>query len=434
MEGNITLSQKEIRRGQILEQVMIKQLTLKEVCRFLGVGYRQAKRLKARYVHDSTSGLAHGNRGMPSPRALDLKRRQHIIDLRQDRYSQFNDVHFTEMLQAREDIHISRVSVRHILRAAGIPPKRSRRPPKHRSRRPPKIKFGMMAQCDGSPHLWFGPDHPPCCLMLAVDDATSTILAAFFVPTETAEAYLRLLDMVLQRYGIPLALYHDRHASLVRNDGHWSLEEQLQGFQYPTHVGRVLEDLGIQSIPAYSAQAKGRVERSFGVLQDRLIAELALEGITDMDSANSWLTQTFIPRYNRRFSKKPATDGSAFRKISSQERFYKLAFAYEAVVGNDNCVRLGGITFDIPSAKIRFSFAKKTVQVRQHLDGSWSLWFKQQKIAVHPPTPFREPIRSWRPKSKDQTGAKQITQVYISSKPAPLLPRTHWQPAQEAGT
>lgn len=413
---------------------MTKQQTLKEICQFLCVSYRQAKRLKARYVHNGTSGLAHGNRGNPSPRALNPELRQRIIDLRQNIYSQFNDVHFAEMLQERENIHICRVSVRHILRAAGIPPKRRRRPPKHRSRRPPKEKFGIMIQWDGSPHPWFGPDYPPCCLMLAVDDATNTILAAFFVPAETAEAYLRLLDMVLRRHGIPLSIYHDCHSSLVRNDDHWSLEEQLQGYQYPTHVGRVFAELGIQSIPAYSPQAKGRVERSFGVLQDRLIAELALEGITDMDRANSWLLQTFIPRYNRRFARKPDSQGSVFRKISAQERFLKLAFAYAAVVGNDNCVRLGGITFDIPQTKTRLSFAKKTVQVRQHLDGSWSLWFNQLKIASHPPTPFREPIRSWRPKhSKDQTGAKQITQVYISSKPDPLLPRTHWQPARKAG-
>jgi hypothetical protein len=144
----------------------------------------------------------------------------------------------------------------------------------------------MLVQWDGSPHHWFGEDQPPCCLLSAVDDADSKLLTALFVPEENAEGYMRLLQKLLIRHGVPMAVYHDRHSVFVRLDDSWSIDEQLQGAQYPTHVGRVLQELGICSVQAYSPQAKGRIERSFGTLQDRLLAELHLEGITDMQTAN----------------------------------------------------------------------------------------------------------------------------------------------------
>ena len=141
-----------------------------------------------------------------------------------------------------------------------------------------------MIQWDGSPHHWLGPDQPPCCLMAAIDDADSRLLAAILVPVESALAYLRLLDMVVRRHGVPLSVYQDRHSALKRNDDFWSLEEQLAGVRYPTHVGRVLGELQVAAISAQSPQAKGRVERGFGVLQDRLIAELGLGRVEPINS------------------------------------------------------------------------------------------------------------------------------------------------------
>lgn len=421
MEGHITLSQKEIHRGQVLEQVAIGKITLKEAGQLLRVSYRQAKRLRRRYACHGGAGLAHGNRGRFSPRALPKAIRTRILELHRDEYAQYNDTHFTEAL-AELGIHASRETVRKVLRAASIPPKRKRRPPRYRSRRTPKEQLGMLVQWDGSPHPWFGPNYPPCSLMAAVDDATSRLLAAFFAPAETSEAYLKLIDLIAKDHGLPLAFYHDHHSALVRNDDCWSLEEQLQGRQFPTHVGRVLEELGVQSIPASSPQAKGRVERRFGVLQDRLCAELQRAHITDLDQANAWLRQYFIPAFNRRFGKKPLREGSLFRPIHAQDRFQKISFSYSAVVGNDNSVRLGGIVIDIPPAASRLSHAKKKVLVRQHLNGSWSVWAQDVKIASHPPTPLREPFRTWKPKpTKDQTGVKTALQVYIQSSPAPFL-------------
>jgi len=420
MKGFIVLSRKEAHRGHVLEQVAQQALSLKEAAVIMGVSYRQAKRIQKRWRSTGLEGLCHRNRGKTVDHALTSDVAAKILALHEEKYSNFNDTHFVEMLAELEGIFVSREKVRQILRAAGRGPQRRRRPRKHHARRPRKNKAGIMMQWDGSPHRWFGPGSRPCCLMSAIDDATSKLLGALFVEAESSVSYLRLLDMVVRRHGAPLAVYQDRHGALVRTDIHWSLEEQLQGKQFPTHVGRVLEDLGIEAISAHSPQAKGRVERGFGVMQDRLIAELELHGITDMDQANQWLENYYIPRYNRRFGKQATDPGKAFVKVFKRERYNKIAFAYEAIVGNDNCIRLGGLMIDVPPGGMRRSFAKAKVLVKQHQDGCWTVWQQNEIIATHPATPFTEPARSWKRRQKgDPKLAKSMLQVYISSKPAP---------------
>ena len=421
MKGLIVLSRKEAHRGHVLEQVAHRTLTLKEAADLMGISYRQAKRIRKRWQKGGLEALGHGNRGRPAHHALSDEMAAIILALHEEFYSNFNDTHFTEMLVEREGVTVSRETVRRLLRSAGRGPKRKRRTKKRHARRPRKSRTGIMMQWDGSPHLWFGPDNPPCCLMSAMDDAESRLLGARFEPAETSVGYLRLLDMVLRRHGIPLSTYQDRHRALTRADDYWSVEEQLLGKQYPTHVGRVLEDLGIQAISALSPQAKGRVERSFGIHQDRLIAELEFHGITTIAEANLWLESYYIDRYNEWFAVQAAEPGSAFVKISAKERFEKIAFAYEATVGNDDCVRLGGLMIDVPATRRRPSFAKAKVLVKQHLDGCWTVRYQDRIIAKHPATPLVEPVRSWkkRPKGGLKRG-RSMTQVYISSKPAPL--------------
>ena len=419
MIGDIVMSRKDLQRVRLMERVMGGALTLVEASVYLGLSYRQSKRLKASYKKSGPVGMIHGNRGRAPGNALDASKRDIILKLSESTYADSNDSHYTEMLEELEGIIVSRETVRKIRRSSGQKAKRKRRPSKHRSRRPRKASQGMLVQWDGSPHRWFGDSQPPCCLLIAVDDADGKLLAAIFVPEETSAGYLRLLRKMLIRHGIPMAIYHDRHTIFVRTDDSWTIEEQMLGRQYPTHVGRVLEELNICSVQAYSPQAKGRVERNFGTLQDRLIAELALKGISDIEEANKWLDNYFIHRYNRRFAKKPQSTTSAFRKILKPEIYHTVSYAYEAVVGNDNCIRLGGLVIDIPKPKRRMSFAKKRVFVRQHLDGKWTVWDGDNKIATHKSTPFREPIRSWKIRnSKERRYGKHALQVYISSKPA----------------
>ena len=419
MMGDIVMSSKELQRVRVMEQVIGGALTLVEASMYLGLSYRQSKRLKAKYQIRGPVGLIHGNRDRKPSNSFEQRLIEQIQNLSQSKYENTNDSHFTEILEEREGITISRETVRKIRRSNGQKAKRKRRASKHRSRRPRKACQGMLVQWDGSPHRWFGNDLPPCCLLAAIDDADSKLLAAKFVSQETSEGYLRLLRKLLLKHGIPMAIYHDRHTIFVRTDDSWTIEEQMMGRQYPTHVGRVFEELNICSVQAFSPQAKGRVERSFGTLQDRLIAELALEGISDMTEANKWLDRVFIRRYNRRFAKKPESVSSAFRKISKPEIYHYVSYAYEAVVGNDNCVRLGGLIIDIPKPANRMSFAKKKVVVRQHLDGKWTVWDGDKKIASHKSTLFREPIRSYKIRSgKERRYGKHALEVYISSKPA----------------
>jgi len=279
--------------------------------------------------------------------------------------------------------------------------------------------MGLMMQWDGSPHRWFGPSRPPCSLLHSTDDATGSVLGALFRPQEDSIGYLRLLDMVARRHGLPASVYQDRHSALYRNDDHWSHEEELAGIRFPTHVGRVLEELEIVPIPAYSPQAKGRIERQGGIFQDRLVAEMALEGMTDIDRANEWLDKVYIDRFNARFAKSPEQPGSAFRKISAAQRYLAIGFAYKATVSNDNAVCIGGLIINLPPGPKRRSYARCHVLLRQHLDGAWSVWFEGARIGQHPPTPLREPLRTWRSRQQGEIRhARHLVQLYLETTPA----------------
>ena len=274
-----------------------------------------------------------------------------------------------------------------------------------------------MVLWDGSPHLWFGPEYPPCCLMAAMDDARGKLLVAHFFPFEGTSGYLWLLQTMVKQYGIPLIIYQDRHGALHRNDSHWTLEEQLSGRQEPTQVGWALESLGIRSISALSPQAKGRIEKLFSTLQDRLRAELRLEDIHTIEEANAFL-KSFIKMFNRRFVVPPRDSNKAWRKVPKDLDLDRIiSFRYISAVGNDNTVRIGGLILDIPPGPERHSYAKAKVEVRQLLNGSWRIYYRDQLIAKHPPTTLREPVRALPRKNLHTKGVSSYQWVYLSSAP-----------------
>ncbi len=410
------MSQKERQRYHLLEMVIGGKITLKETDKQMGVSYRQAKRLKRTLISEGAKGLIHGNRGRPSPRALSPELAETILDLSLSKYTNFNDTHFTEKLREEEGITVSRDTVRRLRRTNGIKPKRRRRAKRHFKRRTRSPQEGMMVLWDGSPHRWFGKDTSPCCLMAAIDDATGRLLDAFFLPYECSFGYLKLLEHVVNQYGIPASIYQDRHSTLKRNDDNWTLEEQLAGEQDPTQVGGALQSLGITPIFALTPQAKGRVERLFGVLQDRLIAEMGLRNITEMAVANMFLAGHFIADYNRRFAIDPEVSQPAWRKVSRNVDIKRIiSFRYQAVVGNDNTVRLGGMVIDIPEGPHKRGYAKAKVEVRQLLDGSWRVYYKDKLIAQTDPTPLKEPIRA-KPRKKSHIRASSEERwVYMAS-------------------
>jgi hypothetical protein len=220
----------------------------------------------------------------------------------------------------------------------------------------------------------------------------------------------------VDRYGIPISIYQDCHGSLYRNDLHWSLEEQLAGRQEPTQVGLALEALGIEPIFALSPQAKGRIERLFETLQNRLGAEIRLAGIHTLEAANQLLETTFIEQYNSRFSVPAKLSQKAWRPIPKGLDLDRLiSFRYKATVGNDNTVRIGRLIIDIAPGLYRRSYAKAQVEVRQLLDGSWKIYYQNQLIAQHPSTQLHEPIRALKHQRTHAKGAKPYNWIYQAS-------------------
>jgi transposase len=410
MDHTIAVTDREVKRYDLLKQVLEGKLSLAAATPGLDVTYRHAKRLKGKVAHGGLAALAHGNRGRRAANRLDDELRQRVLTLSQEPYQDCNDTHFTELLAEREGIHLSREAVRRWRRAAGQQAKRARRAPQHRRRRERKPAAGMMMLWDGSPHRWFGPDRAPCCLMAAIDDATGQALGLVFVPRESSWGYLKLLQQVLQRHGVPHSVYQDRHSALKRNDDSWTLDEELAGRQHPTQVGAALEALAITPIFALSPQAKGRAERLFGTLQDRLVALLALEGITEIDAANTYLCGAtrrsgdaavphpgFLDRFNQRFAVPPACAQSLWRKPPAPKDLERiLALSYGAAVANDNTVSLGGVVIDIAPGPRGMSYARRRATVLQLLDGSWRVYYQGRQIGQAPATEIANLIRTKR--------------------------------------
>ena len=411
------MSQRQLQRLEVMGLVEAGKITLKEGAEKIGMSYRQTKRIRKRVQEKGGKGLIHGNTGKPSNHRMKEGIKAKVLKLSQRVYGEFNDQHFTEKLAEEEGIEVSRETVRKIRRAAGMGPKRKRRGKKHRKRRERKAQEGGMVLWDGSPHPWFGPNLPPCCLMAAIDDATGGILAARFFPFEGTEGYLWLLRQIVTQYGIPISIYQDRHGSLKRNDDHWTLEEELAGRQEPTQVGQALRALGIQPIFALSPQAKGRIERLFGTLQDRLGAELGLAKVTTLQQGND-LLPAFIRRFNHRFAIAPCQSEKAWRSVpKTLEVDRAISFHYPTKVGLDNTVRLGDLLLDIPPGPLGRSYAKARVEVRQLLNGSWKVYYQDRLIAKHPCTALQEPIRALRRHRSPAPapGAKSYPWVYQAS-------------------
>src|SRR5579863_657772 len=368
-----TLSQKELQRVSVISACIKGDMACARAAALLCLSVRQIKRLKKRMRQDGEAALAHANRGRPSHRRLSGVIRQRIVQLSRTVYVGFNDHHLCEKLVEQEGFSLSRETLRRLLRSNGLGSPRKRRAPAHRQRRVRSARLGELVQLDGSPHDWLEGRGPRLTALGMQDDATGKILAAQFFPAETVQGYFRLLHTLLRHFGIPVAFYGDRSGIFVRNDPRWTVAEELRAQRQPTQFGRALADLGITFIAAQSPQAKGRVERLWGLLQDRLCSELRLANASDIHSANTVLRK-FIPQYNRRFAHTPSNTAQAWRPAPHDLQRI-CAFLHERVVSNDNVVQWDGHRFQIPPQNRRFSFAGATVQLYQALDGRIALYY-----------------------------------------------------------
>jgi hypothetical protein len=332
----------------------------------------------------------------------------------------FNDSHLTEKLCDEENLAVSRETVRRILRGAKLASPQKRRPRQYRSRRPPRPRFGMMALTDASRHDWLQGRGPTLTLLGFQDDATGQILAAHFqLEDENTLGYLRALHAMILAHGIPLSLYRDRHAIFQRNDAHWTLAEQLAGKQSPTQLGRALEELGIAQIPAYSPQAKGRIERAWRTCQDRLVSELRLAQATTLAHANLVLA-AFCADYNQRFARPAADAACDFRRLPRRFDLARcLSLPYQRVVAAHHTVTLGAHTIALPPLPGHRGYAGETLELSHQLDGTMRV-YRGDALLVALPLPLEEHAqRRPAPITSAQKRKTPMPRIYnLSGRPA----------------
>jgi transposase len=362
-----TMSRKELPRPGLVAAAVAGRISNREGAAALHMTPRQFQRLKQRFRGAGAEALRHQGRGRASHRRLPATVAAAVQVLLRDRYAGFNDTHVTEKLRELHALPVSRESVRRLRRALGLPAVHRRRPPKHRSRRPREQAAGQLVQLDGSPFDWLEARGPRMTLLGAIDDATSQVAALHFRPTEDLHGYATLLHQVFTTAGLPVALYGDGINILVRNDRHWTHEEELAGAQSPTHLGRVLQELGIGYVQARSPQAKGRVERLWGTLQDRLVSELRLRAIASRAAANAFLPE-FLRDFNRRFARAAAAPQAVWRR-PPRDLDLTVSCRYHRVAARDNTVRLGARLIQIPPGPHHRSYAKRRVELRELVDG-----------------------------------------------------------------
>jgi len=408
------MSERQWKRLDIAERVRVGRLGVAEGAELLGVSVRQFYTIRQRIVEEGKAGVVHGLTGRNPVNRLTDDVREKILGLRRGKYQGFNDHHFAEKLREVEKIQVSRSTVRRILRDEGIASTHKRRPSKHRRRRDRRLQSGQLVLWDGSPHDWLEGRGPWLCLMGAIDDATGEFLpGAHFVEQECGAGYLRVLLGICRDKGVPLSIYMDRHSSLKRNDDHWTIEEELRGVQDPTQVGRAIKELEIEPIFALSPQAKGRVERLWKTLQDRLVSELRLAGARTLQEANAVLERYRLD-HNRKFTVAAQDPQPAWRRVRAKLDLVRVcSFRYDATVLNDNTVRIQGQVIDIPPGPRLRSYAHARAEVCQLLDGSWRVYFKDQVIATAAPSSVEEPRARKRRKRSAATRAfgRAIKQV-----------------------
>lgn len=375
----IYLSMKEQRRYEVMEQVIGGNKDMVNACQLLGIRERQGYRIKAAVIKKGAAGVIHGNRGRRPWHALPANLLETLVELRREVYAGFNDRHFTEKLAENEGIKIGREKVRQVLRSAGIESVRKVRRAKHRQRRERRLREAEMLQMDGSPHDWLEGRGPKLTLIHGTDDATNKEWWHFEL-AETTEGYFKLCMGIFPKNGLPESVYVDRH-SIFWADCDQTLEEQFLNKRPLTEFGRAMNELGIRIIYAYSAQAKGRTERTGGTHQDRLVSELRLANAKTLEEANA-VARRYFKEYNRKFTKKAAAVEKAWRPIPQGiDLKHVLCWKYKRVVKNDNTVSLNGKTYQIPPSDTRCSFAKATVEIHELLDGTITVHYKNSEIA-----------------------------------------------------
>jgi hypothetical protein len=372
------MSQKERTRLGVMKQVKAKHLSLVAAAQLMELSYRQAKRVWRRYQDKGDAGLVHLGRGQAGNRRTEAKTRERILVRYQERYPDFGPTLAAEHL-SREGLKVDHETLRRWLLAKGLWAVKRRRQ-KHRQWRERKVCFGELVQMDGSHHDWFEGRREPAVLMVMIDDATNRTYARF-AEQETTRAAYDTFEGYVRRHKVPRALYVDRD-SIYRTEREPTVAEQLTGQQPLTQFGRAMKQLGVKIELAYSPQAKGRVERRNGLLQDRLVKELRLAGISDLEQANRFLEEKFLPELNRRFWVKPAQEADAHGAVP-RDLNEILSWEEVRVVQRDWTLAWQGRWFQIDSEHEGLCLVGRSVTVRQLRDGTVQVLHVGSKLKSH---------------------------------------------------
>jgi transposase len=361
--------ERAMKRQEVILRALSGTLTWLQAADILGIDPRSLRRWRARYAADEQLGL-YDRRQLPSPRKAPIAQVQKLLRLYRETYRGFNMRHFHHLLRRDHGVTLSYSFVRLALQEAGLVSKRRARG-RHRRRREPRPRFGELLHLDGSPHAWLAlrPDDRQT-LIAVLDDATKRLLYAQLWPAENLAAVMAALAHVFGTCGLPVALYTDRAS--------WAFHTPKAGGpvdrDHLTHVGRALARLGIEHIGAYSPQARGRGERLNRTMQDRLVNELRLAGITGREPANAYLRDRFIADYNATFTRRPADPASAFVPLGALDLDQVLCEEEERTVAPDNTVTFDGVRLQISKHPGHPTWAGRRIIVRRHYDGSHSLW------------------------------------------------------------
>ena len=399
---------------EVLLRAMNKEYSWLRAAEILGITPRGLRRVRQRMEQFGYQGLVDMRHGRPSPRKTPVAEIERILGLYRDRYRGFNARHFCSTVRREHGVTLSYSCVKQILQGAGLIERRKARG-RHRMRRPRKPRFGQMLHLDGSSHRWLAlVDDEKQTLIQSVDDATSRVLYAQLWPGETTRAVMAAIAQIVREYGIPESFYTDRAG--------WAFETPKAGGKVSktvlTQVGEALDRLGVEHIPSYSPQGRGRSERMNRTLQDRLVNELRVAGITTVEAANRYLRERYIPTHNEEFACEASDPESAFVTLGEVD-LNEIFFEYEdRTVRKDNTVSLAGTVLQIAKQPGRHSCAGLAVQVRRHLDGSYRIRRGAQLLGTYDAEGRARALKSSNPTHQDAPGSTQGARVDSQIVPA----------------
>src|SRR5713226_9771346 len=424
----IALSQRERDRLRVLHEVKQKQITQIEAASRLKVSDRHIRRLLFRPGEQGDRAVIHGLRGRPSNRRLTARFEQKIVERVRQRYADFGPTLAAEHL-AQEGLSVSRETLRKWMAKASLWRPRSQRVKTIHVWRERRASFGELVMQDSSPFRWLEERGPACQLIAVIDDATSRLWARF-TAHDTTEENLRTFGGWLRRYGLPLAHYTDKN-SIFRMAGPAAIGEQLRGEAARSQFGRALSELGIAWIAAQSPQAKGRIERLFKTLQDRLVKEMRLAGIETIEAANHSLETRFLPEWEERFTVAPRNPRNAHRRLGQEHRLEEiLSVRVARKVAQDHTVSWDGTRWGVPREEVCAGLRGAPVEIERRLDGSHWLRFRGRYLRLHscPAAPRSASPSGLRPPGLADQRPKPQTKIKTKYSPPPDHPwRKPWK-------